>query len=409
MADVTTPAATATEAAPPRVVSGALLTVAMVLVALNLRSPITSVPPELVRISDDLHLSGAAAGLLTTLPVLCMGLFAPVAQALAARFGRESTVLLAVLLILAGTLVRLGGGVAAVLYLGAFVAGVGIAVTGTLLPGVVKAAFPRRGGLMTGLYMAGMMGGAALASQLTVPLANALGSWQRGLAVWSVFAVVALALWTPVVAAHRRHHAEAGTTPRAARGALPWRSTTAWLLAAYLFCNSWEFYTQVAWIPATYESYGWAAGAAAGLLTIFTLTQAVSGIGGPALADRVPDLRTLVLPSVILGILGTAGVAWLPQTAPLLWMVLLGLGLGAGFALGLVYLVVYARSPEASARLTALAFLVSYTCASIGPVVFGVIRDATDSWRVPWTVLVVIGVVQLAFVLQLSPRRTPVS
>ena len=48
---------------------------------------------------------------------------------------------------------RFAGGQAWVLYAGTFVAGVGLALGGTLLPGLVKALFPPgRSGLVTGLY-----------------------------------------------------------------------------------------------------------------------------------------------------------------------------------------------------------------------------------------------------------------
>ncbi len=383
----------------------AMLAAAIVLVALNLRAPITSVPPLLVTIATELHLSGAAAGLLTALPVLCMGIFAPVAHAVAHATGREAAIGWALATLTLGTVVRLGSANPVLLYLGAFLAGVGIAIIGTLLPGVVKEHFTHRSGLVTGLYMAGMMVSASVASQATVPLARALGSWERALGVWAVLGVAALAVWLPVTA-HARRQADAepnGTRPR-----LPWRSRTAWLLALYLVCNSWEFYTQVTWIPATYELAGRSASGAATLLTTFTVTQAVSGVLGPVLADRMHDLRVLLLPAVLLGGLGTAAIALVPNLAPALWMVVLGTGLGAGFAVGLVLLVLYAADPSASARLTAMAFLISYSAASAGPVVFGWMHDLTADMRVPWLLLVGVAVLQLAVVGRLCPRRARV-
>ena len=58
----------------------ALMLVTILLVALNLRLAITSVPPLVERIGADLDLNRTWTGALTTLPVLCMGVFAPVAQ-----------------------------------------------------------------------------------------------------------------------------------------------------------------------------------------------------------------------------------------------------------------------------------------------------------------------------------------
>ncbi len=54
-----------------------LLLFGLVLVALNLRPALSSLSPLLNDVSASLGLSASKAGLLTTLPVLCLGLFAP--------------------------------------------------------------------------------------------------------------------------------------------------------------------------------------------------------------------------------------------------------------------------------------------------------------------------------------------
>src|SRR5215208_43334 len=82
------------------------LLVVVVAVALNLRPAITAVPPVLDTIQADLGLSAAGAGLLTALPVLCMGVFAPVGAALARRVGREVAVSCGLVLVVGGTMVR---------------------------------------------------------------------------------------------------------------------------------------------------------------------------------------------------------------------------------------------------------------------------------------------------------------
>src|SRR4051812_49634750 len=83
---------------------------ALVLVAVNLRTTVASVPPVLGHIERDLRLSGPAAGLLTALPVLCMAVFAPAAHRLAHRFGREACTFGAIALVAAGQRGRPGGG-----------------------------------------------------------------------------------------------------------------------------------------------------------------------------------------------------------------------------------------------------------------------------------------------------------
>ncbi len=123
------------------------------------------------------------------------------------------------------------------LYAGTFVAGVGIALGGTLLPGLVKELFPpERSGLVTGLYMLAMMSGAGASSALSVPLQSWLGSWQASLGSWSVLALVGAVAWLPVVSGHQRHRAASPAVVAPTR--LPWGHATAWLVAAYLSVQS---------------------------------------------------------------------------------------------------------------------------------------------------------------------------
>ncbi|WP_229675077.1 MFS transporter [Terrabacter tumescens] len=377
-----------------------VMAVALVAVAANLRIAITSVPPLLDAISGDLGLSHAAAGALTTLPVLCMGVFAPVASRIAHHTGAAAAVLLAVVSILAGTLSRFAGGHVVVLYAGTFLCGVGIAVAGTLLPRLVKTYFPpERTGLVTGLYMLAMMGGAAASSAIAVPLADRLGSWQASLGSWSVVALVGAIAWAPFTVRANPHHTPGEEGP----GRLPWRHPTAWLVAGYLALQSWCFYSAVTWLAPTYVEHGWSRASAGYLAAAFSGAQIVSGLLGPVLSDRTHDMRRLLLPAAALGVAGSVGIWLAPLAAPWVWAVVTGLGQGAAFSLALVLLVRYTRTPEASGRLTGMAFLISYGIASIGPLAMGLVRDVTGGLSVVWFVLAAFGVLQGLVVLRLRP------
>jgi len=372
------------------------------LVALNLRVALAALPPLVSTIQRDLSLSGAQAGLLTTLPVLCMGVFAPLATQAARRFGREATVGVALLLLLVGQLLRLDGAVLAVLLASTLLVGTGIALAGTVLPGIVKEHFAGRSGAMTGVYLLAMMVGAATSSALAVPLADASGSWQESLAVWSVLAVLGLGAWLPVL---RRAARPVRRAPTESRGPLPWRSRTTWLLASFLALQSFCFYSQIAWISPSFEAHGWSARDAGLLLSLWSISQLVTGVGGPALADHVHDRRPIVAGAVLCSIAGLTGLVLAPTAAPVLWVLLLALGQGGGFALALVKLVDYAPTPSASARLSGLVFLVSYCTASLGPFVFGALHDATDGFALPWGALLAVTLAQLALVPRLRPGR----
>lgn len=425
--------------------------VGLVAVSVNLRTIMASVPPLLRPIAHDLGLSNAWLGALTTLPVLCMGVFAPLAQQLSKRVGPARAVLVATVTVLLGCVLRYFGGEVWPLFLGAFVGGVGIAIGGTLLPGLVKQLCPpERVGVMTGLYMVALMGGAAVSSALSVPLAHALGSWEASLLSWAVLALVGVLVWIPVmlrVRGARPAGAPAAATPAAATTAaatpatatpaaattgaattgaattaaattaattrppahgLPWRAPTAWLIAGYLAAQSWQFYSSLAWVAPTFVARGWSAQQAGYLLSVFAAAQVVSGLLGPALTDTVRDRRVLLIPAALLGLVGELGLWLAPDAMPWGWVVVLGFGQGGAFSLALVLLVDYAATPAASARLAAMAFTLSYTVASLGPAAMGAVRDASGGFAAVWLVLALVVAPQAAFVWALSPHREPV-
>lgn len=374
----------------------------LVAVAANLRTVMASVPPLVQTISSDLGLSNAAMGALTTLPVLCMGVFAPSAQKLGARIGAAGAVELAAACLGIGTALRFFGAHVWPLYAGTFVAGVGIAVGGTLLPGLVKELFPpQRSGLVTGLYMFAMMGGATASSALAVPLRDWLGSWEGSLASWSLLGVLGLLAWFPVARGAGRQRA--AHPPVTVDHRLPWRHTTAWLVAAYLSVQSWQFYSSLAWLAPTYVSEGWSPTRAGYLLSAFSFAQLVSGLVGPMLTDAVHEHRLLLFGAGSFGLVGLLGLWLAPAAAPWVWAVVLGFGQGAAFSLALVLLVDYGATPSGSGRLAGMAFLISYSLASLGPTTMGALRDATGGFDAVWLSLVGVMLVQLALVRQLRP------
>ena len=172
-----------------------LLLLGLVLVALNLRPALSSMAPVLGQVSEGLGLSASQAGLLTTLPVLCLGLFAPLAPMLARRFGSERVVLGILLTLALGIVLRSTLGEAGV-FAGSVVAGASIGIIGVLLPGIVKRDFPKHAGTLTGVYTMALCLGAAMAAGATVPLAQRLGdSWALGLGFWVIPAVLAMLVW----------------------------------------------------------------------------------------------------------------------------------------------------------------------------------------------------------------------
>ncbi len=129
-----------------------LLVLGIILIASNLRAPITSVGPVVRNIRQDTGLSNTLTGLLTTLPLLAFALISPFAPRLARRFGMEKTLLGGMAVLATGILLRAIPFEIA-LFGGTTLVGMGIAIGNVLLPGFVKREFPRQAGIMTGVFI----------------------------------------------------------------------------------------------------------------------------------------------------------------------------------------------------------------------------------------------------------------
>jgi len=381
-----------------------LVLVTLALVTLNLRTALSSIPAVESDIEAATGWSATVIGALTMLPVLCMGIFALIVPRLARRIGRRQTVAVALALITVALAMRLGGEIPGVLHASSLVAGIGIALAAGLVPAVVREQLPTQVGVATGLWTAAMMTGAALGGALTVPLASALGSWQAALAAWALPAALALVVWWLVEEADGRRDADRSSTlarPPVRVRDLPWRSRPSWSLTLYLLLNSVVFYTALAWLAPMHVDNGSSAEGAGFLLGAFTVAQIAGALLLPPLAERFRGRRVVF--AVVVSVTGVTllAIAFAPTTAPVLAASVFGLTLGGGFAMGLALLSEWGTDPSASARLTAMAYSVTYAVAAFGPLLAGVILDATGSWAWVFGLLVVVCALQLATVVPL--------
>jgi MFS transporter, CP family, cyanate transporter len=359
----------------------ALLLAGILLVALNLRVAITSVGPLADDLRRDLGLSSTAAGLLTTAPLLALGLVAPIAPLLAGRFGAERVVLGSLVAITGGIALRLPATVG-VLFTGTVVAGCGIAVGNVLMPGIVKQRFGAGAPAMMGVYSAALSAGAALATGVTVPIEHAAhGSWRLALAAWGIPAVLAAIVWLP----QTRVRSAGAVVVRPIRISL-WRDPLAWRVTVLMGLQSLLFYVVAAWLPDIFHAHGIGTGTAGLLVSIGMVIGIPASILLSYLASRRADQRAVLALAIGMTTAGLLGVLVAPGALAVVWIVLLGFGQGGVFALAMTIVVL--RSPDAdhAAALSGMSQSVGYTLAALGPLLIGALHDASGGWTLPLAV-----------------------
>lgn len=363
-------------------------------IAFNLRAGLTSVPAVLESIRASTGWNDVTLGALTTIPVLCMGVFALQVPRLAGRLGTRASVASGLLLLAVAMGLRSFEAIPWLLFVTAFLVGVGIAVVAGLVPALVRAAVPGAIGLSSGIWTAVMFSGAALGGALTPLLASWFGSWGFALAAWGLPALVALIVWLSMPASSESFPQKSRVRIRE----LPWRDSRAWALTLYSAINSIVFYSTVAWLAPSYVSRGYSQASAGGLFGFYVLGTIAAGLSLPWFAQRRGARRTLLAGTVVVATMGLLVIGYFPNTATLPVLAIFGFALSGSFALVLSLLSEYGRDGAGSERLTAMVFFVTYVVAAIGPLFIGRLVGATGSWPVVYSVLAAICLAQLAFV-----------
>ncbi|MDX2295367.1 MULTISPECIES: CynX/NimT family MFS transporter [Streptomyces] len=369
-----------------------LLLAGIVLASLNMRVALASVAPLVGEIAGAFGLSSTAGSLITSIPVLFLGLGALVAPWLGRRFGAERTVLAALLLLAGGILLRLLPSVAA-LYGGGVLVGTAIALLNVLMPGLIKRDFPDRAAAMTSVYTGAMVAGATVAAAAAVPLEEALGGgWQGSLGSWSLLALVAAVAWLPqVLIARGRTGHEVRAVPAA--GAAParvWRSALAWQVTLFMGLQSLWSYVLIAWMPTIFTDHGMSRSEAGVVFAFNNLIQVAGAFAVPLLAGRRRSQRPLVVLVTTLVAAGYAGLLVAPAEGAWLWSAVLGVGQGGALGLALTLIVLRTGDAPTAARLSGMAQTVGYLMAAAGPLAAGALHQATGSWTLP--ISLVLGV-----------------
>ncbi|MFS0828429.1 CynX/NimT family MFS transporter [Pseudomonas phoenicis] len=380
--------------APPPTQRAWLLLLGLVLVALNLRPALSSLSPLLGQVSERLGLSASSAGLLTTLPVLCLGLFAPLAPRLARRFGAERVILGILLTLAIGILLRSTLGVAG-LFVGSLLAGASIGIIGVLLPGIVKRDFPKQAGTLMGVYTMALCLGAALAAGASVPISHYFAdSWAVGLGIWLVPALVAMLVWSP----QARHGHGLHKVAYRVRGL--WRDPLAWQVTLYMGLQSSLAYIVFGWLPSILIGRGLSPTQAGLVLSGSVIVQLVSSLGAPWLATRGKDQRLAIVLVMLMTLGGLFGCLYAPLSGLWSWAVLLGLGQGGTFALALTLIVLRSKDAHVASNLSSMSQGVGYTLASMGPFAVGLVHDFTDGWAAVGWIFAGLGLGAIGFGLK---------
>lgn len=367
-----------------------LLFIGILLIGSNLRAPLTSVGSLISYIRDDLGISNAVAGTITTLPLLAFAFLSPFAPKIANRLGIERTILFSLILLTIGLIVRSALG-AVLLFAGTIMIGLAIAVGNVLLPGFIKMNFPFKIGVMTGMYAVFMNIFGALGSGLSVPISTIGGAgWKGSLAVWAILSFIAILFWLPQLRKHNRQ-----TVPKAPskKRMSVWRSPLAWSITLFMGLQSLMFYTLITWLPDILQTHGFSSNGAGWMLFLMQFALIPITFVIPVAADKMKNQKLL---AGITALLFFTGIACLMIGAkPLLYVsvILIGIAGGSAFSLSMMFFSLRTADGQQATELSGMAQSFGYLLAAAGPVIFGAIYDMRGDWHLSLIMLMIVSAV----------------
>lgn len=370
----------------------ALLLLVIIFVGASLRSPISSVGPLVPFFSEDLGINNTTVGLLNTLPLLAFALFSPFIPKIARKHGMEVPLLIAMIFLTAGILIR-GMDGTFMLFFGTAIIGMSIAVGNVLSPGLIKATFPFKVGIMTGLYTFSMNIVSALSAGVSVSVATSADfDWRTGLAMWGIFpliAVLVLILRMPRTLEERKKvFKKIDDVPSEKL----WNSKLAWAVTLYMGLQSLVPYTLFAWLPAILIEKGFTQTTAGWLMTIYQLGILPTTFIAPVIAYKFSGQRGLGVTSGLMWSVGLIGIFFMSNHWMIIpFLIITGVGAGTTFSLAMMFFVLRSKTVEQSAQLSGMAQSVGYVLAATGPLFLGMIAESAGTWDIPMVILIIIS------------------
>jgi len=382
-----------------------LVLVAIVLMAVNLRTAVAAISPIVPYISADIPLDSVGLGIVGMLPPIAFAVSGLVAPMVARRLGLELVIVLACAAMVVGPVVRAVAGSYAVLVLGSVIVLGGMGFANILLPPAVKKYFPDRIGQLTSLYATIMAISASIPALIAAPVAAAAG-WRVSVGMWALLALFALAPWLAVWLRSRREarvsdesislEAEPELVGRM------WHSRVAWAMALTFGFTSLNVYALFAWLPEILrDDSGMTSVEAGGLLFLYAVIGLPFALLVPIIVTRLRSIAPLIWVAFAAFVVGYLGLLLAPTAVPWLWVLLAGSG-PLLFPLCLVLINLRTRSPRTSTALSGFVQSVGYGIGALGPLLVGIIHTASGGWAVPLGFLLVTTVITLVVGLLLA-------
>lgn len=380
--------------------SAGLIIFAIFLVSINLRPAVTSVGPILSTIRESLHVSSTQMSLLTSIPVFCMGLFAPLAVPIQKKYGYRLSITVLTGLIGLATFTRIVFSSYSALLITSFLAGFAIAIISPIINAYIKQKFPTRMEPVIGIYSFAMGFGAAISAGFTGIFYKSFdGNWALSLGIWGFLAIFAMISWFAIVKDGPVRKVGTHQTDQARN---PWKNKLAWTILIYFGFQTSLFFSLTTWLTSVALEQGMTLLTAGSVLTLMTIVQLVGNILIPSLVNRYPNRLIWLQSLIFIGVFGSA-IFFIDSTWAI-WIsaVIFGLVLSGLFPIGLMLPLDEAVNNREANEWSSMVLSGGFMMSAFAPLTIGFVYDWTAThYFTKWIIVILFILMSLSvFIMQ---------
>ena len=362
------------------------------LAALNMRAGLVVISPLIPILKEHFDLSTNAISLLAGIPIFCFAATS-LLMGQVSKLGSSNRIIKWALTVLAIALcARTFTGLVG-LYLFSFIMGISIAVMNYEMPAWVKEHAPDSTGFMTGVYTTLMGITAAIATAVSVPLAqlNSL-SWQLAMIPWIAIAlVISIYWWRRIDATPALEHVKPAHFWRSRA----FRDPVAWALVLFFGIESMVYYATATWLPTILLTKDFSLRGGAIAVSVSGLVGSLVGLTVPHYVGKFADKRLFLVGASLLTALSFLAVGLLSGSIVILWLCLSNIGISICFPLSLMLAGTKTSSSEATRNMSTMMQSIGYVLSAMGPALLGWFYETSGNWNTALFGIVGLTLVQL--------------
>ncbi|WP_348519075.1 CynX/NimT family MFS transporter [Campylobacter sp. CCS1377] len=357
----------------------------VIIVAFNLRAPITAVGPIIDNIKNTYDLNSTLAGVLTSLPLIAFGSI----SFIVGYFSPIRAIVFGIFLIFIGEIIRSYFGVYG-LFVGMLAIGCGIAIANVLLPSFIKEKFPKKMASMMGIYSLVLSISSIVGIALAIPLLNVL-DLKLSMLFWVIFAFLALMIYYPQAKNGRifRVKKKEAKKINLFANSTTWKITFFFGLQAFLAYALFFWYIQILIEKDISKSF------ATNIMLFCQLIALPVALFGPLLLGKIKaKFHSLYIAILCAMYVLSFGILLCFNDIKMLILAafIMGFPWGGVFGISLLFIAQKSANAKIAAKLSALSQGFGYLIAALGQWIIGFFHDEFENFQISLILLIIVSI-----------------